>query len=331
MSNPNELLQPGHVVNERAMVVGKFENGSPEWHAARRGHLGGSEAASACGLSPWESRFSLYYRKRDELDDVAVTDSMEWGTRLEPVVLEKYAESLEPHQVITTGHTFYSTVPGYEWVSANPDGIVWEQDPFGVWNPMRILEIKTSARGDGFGTEESGVVPIYYVVQCLWYAWCLGVESIQLAALISGADYRVYDIEFDQGDVDFILDRNSAFWSHLVNEIEPDPTSDTATYETVRQLNPEIDPDLAIEVPASLGEEYISIEKAYSEIADLRKGVHARVMKEAGKARLIRMNDEVIARRQMPGRGDRPYLRYLPPKLESMPKVVDYAKDKESV
>lgn len=330
MSHPNDFLEPGFILNERAIVVGKFKSGSPEWHAARRGHLGGSEAAAACGLSPWESPFSLYYRKRDLLDDIEVTPYLEWGSRLEQVVFEKYAEDLEPHQAITTGHTFYSMIPGYGWVSANPDGIVWEQDPFGAWNPVRILEIKTSGRGDGYGSVESGVIPVYYRIQVLWYGWTLGVRDAELAALISGNDYRVYDVPHDQDDIDFILKRSSEFWHKLENDIEPDITSDSATYEAVRELNPLINPDLAVEVPASLGEEYLSIEKAYKEIADLRKGVHARIMKEAGTAKMIKMDDEIIARRQMPGRGDRPYLRLTTPHPATMPTVVEYAKEKES-
>jgi hypothetical protein len=46
-------------------IVGWFEPGSPEaWHAARANGIGGSEISAVLGLSPHESRFSLWHRKQ---------------------------------------------------------------------------------------------------------------------------------------------------------------------------------------------------------------------------------------------------------------------------
>ena len=45
------------------VLIGTFSPGSEEWLAARADGLGGSEVAAVLGLSPFESRFSLWHRK----------------------------------------------------------------------------------------------------------------------------------------------------------------------------------------------------------------------------------------------------------------------------
>ncbi|ANA86765.1 RecE-like exonuclease [Gordonia phage Cucurbita] len=326
---PNDILTQGAVINGRAQVVGKFANGSPEWHAARRGHLGGSEISAVVRLSPFESRFSLWHRKKGELEDIEETPAMEWGTRLEPVVYDKYAESIDPDEYITTGHTFRCLIPGRGWMNANPDGIVWGRNKeTGEWFIKRILEIKTSARGEGYGPNGSDGIPIYYRCQVLFYMYVLGVKQAELAALISGVDYRTYPVKYNTEDVNFLTEAGDQFMAELRDDITPSISDDIASYEAVRELNPELDPDLEVTVPIALGERYRSIEEAYREIKDMRHGVHAEILEHAGAARLIKMDDdEVIARRQMPGRGSVPYLRYIPPEKEPKVSVVEAHQD----
>ncbi|QBP33288.1 RecE-like exonuclease [Gordonia phage BrutonGaster] len=331
MTTPYDLLETGAIINGRAQVIGKFDNGSPEWHAARRGHVGGSEISAIVGLSPFESRFSLWHRKKGELEDVEETPAMEWGTRLEPVVYQKYSESLEEDEFITTGHTFRCLIPGRGWINANPDGIVWAQTEDGEWYIRRVLEIKTSARGEGYGPNGSDGIPIYYRCQVLFYMYCLGVKQADLAALISGVDYRTYKVNYSTEDVEFLMNAGDKFMHELNNNILPDISKDSATYEAVRQINPELDPDLEVVVPTQLGEFYRSVEEAYREIKDLRSGLHAEILDHVGPARVVKLEDgEVLARRQMPGRGDKPYLRYVPAKKPEQVSVMDaYEKEQD--
>src|SRR5262245_52949583 len=62
------------------------------WLEARRKGIGASEIAAVLGISPWESPFSLYWRKVNGWD-YEPSSEMEWGTRLEPVIAEKYANN----------------------------------------------------------------------------------------------------------------------------------------------------------------------------------------------------------------------------------------------
>jgi hypothetical protein len=74
----------------QAEFVGYFAPGSPPWHAARARGLGGSEIAPVLGLSPWESRFSLWHRKTGLANPVVENDVMYWGKLLERTVREEF-------------------------------------------------------------------------------------------------------------------------------------------------------------------------------------------------------------------------------------------------
>lgn len=308
-------IQPGEVVNGTAVKVGSFKAGSDEWHAARAVGLGGSEVAAAAKLSPWESRFSLYYRKKLKLRDIEITAAIEWGNRLEDVVFQKYSESLNPGEVITTGDTFHHI--DYEWMVVNPDGIVWRQDESdGLWYPVRILEIKTSARGEHFGDDGSDQIPIWYLCQVLWYSFVLSTKRIQLAALISGVDYRVYNPRYSTDDVEFLINVGKQFMHDLEHDIEPDLTKDSATYEAVRQINPLLDPDGELQIDKELRDRYIATVDAAKAAKVEKEAVDAEIIHMAGDARLIKFGEEVVARRQMPGGRSHavPYLRRVEPK-----------------
>jgi len=80
-----------------ATVLGRWEPGSPEWHAARAHGVGGSEVAAIVGCSPFESRFSLWHRKAALVGPVDETPEMEWGRRLEPAIAAKFMDEHPNH------------------------------------------------------------------------------------------------------------------------------------------------------------------------------------------------------------------------------------------
>src|SRR6266487_441319 len=51
----------------------------------RRDKIGGSEAASACGVDPFRSRIMLWAEKTGRIERPE-TEAMKWGKLLEPVV-----------------------------------------------------------------------------------------------------------------------------------------------------------------------------------------------------------------------------------------------------
>ena len=103
-------------------LLGWFEPGTPEWHAARANGIGGSEIAAVVGLSPHESRFSLWHRKKGLVGPVEENPQMRWGKKHEPTICAEFAE-LHPEWIVHISGTYAAA--GRAWQIANPDRLLY--------------------------------------------------------------------------------------------------------------------------------------------------------------------------------------------------------------
>lgn len=288
---------------EEPVYVGSFEPGSPEWHTARARGIGGSEIAAVLGLSPWESRFSLWHRKIGLATPVVENDVMYWGKAIEPVIRAEWNkrhadDGLAVREVGTWSHY------RYPWMIANPDGagdnIIWEG--------------KTARDGDGWGEEGTDEIPVYYRCQALWYLDVFGLDVCHLSVLIGGSDYREYHVEYDADEAEFMRAKAREFLDEVEQRTRPSIDAHDTTYQTVRELNPDI-ADVTFDVPANIARPYLDAIDTY-EAAKAEKQRTAAVLLDAmGNARRARWDGQQIAMR-VPGRGtdSPPYLRHTPTK-----------------
>lgn len=278
-----------------AEYVGLFEPGSPEWHAARADGIGGSEIAAVLGLSPFESRFSLWFRKTGVIDPVDETSEMEWGKRLEPVILGKFIDEHPEHSLTLTPAGTWRNVDR-PWQIANPD----------LLNDRLLVEAKFSPFGDGWGPDGSDDIPVYYRDQVLWYMDCLDRRQAHLAVLIGGCEYREYVVDYDPVEAQLLRDAAVDFLDSIARGDRPNLDGHTATYQTVRELHADIsaeDVDLDEATAAAfchakhtLAAAETGWNLARSTVADLM-----------GDARRARFDGHTIATRQARGDGT-PYV-----------------------
>ena len=66
-----------------------------EWLELRRQSIGGSDAASVVGLNPWKSRFTLFYDKKNKIEDAADNEKMRQGRDLENYVAKRFCEAAD--------------------------------------------------------------------------------------------------------------------------------------------------------------------------------------------------------------------------------------------
>ncbi|AXH70472.1 RecE-like recombination exonuclease [Gordonia phage Daredevil] len=319
-------LEVNELINGNAVKIGNWPPGSPEWHAARAHAIGGSEISAVVGLNPWTSHFSLYYNKRDGIGLAEETAIMRWGTNHEPTIYEFFKttdgtfgdglQQLAPGCTMTTGDTFRDI--NRAWMNVNPDGLIWDEQG----NCVALLEIKTSARGDGWGPQGSKQIPIYYLCQVLYYAAVMKVEKMIVAVLISGWDYRTYELEFSAEDAQILIDAGQEFMDNLAAGVEPSLDKHGATYEIVRQMHPEIDMGEGITLEPDVAARYLAAVKADEAAKAERLYMESQVLQLAGRAQYVYVERpgedefdiqvEKVARRQKAGRGNKPpYLRYL--------------------
>lgn len=294
----DDVMHWGQGDSMTAQLLGSFTVESEEWYAARRTRVGGSEAAAILGLSPYESRFSLYHRKQGAVEQQVENKEMNWGKRLESAVAGKWLENHgDTHTVRAENGTYLSAT--HPFMVANPDVLVFNLET----NAYEVVEIKTSPMGDGWGPSGTDIYPVYYLTQCLHYGHTLEVEAVHLAVLISGCDYREYTITMADhaADVALIIEAEQQFIHDLQNDVRPDIDGHSQTYEVVKQLHPEIEAGDERELKPATAVAYLSAKAQYDQAATEHNQARSAVCDEMGNANYATHNGNRIARRQAKG------------------------------
>jgi putative phage-type endonuclease len=280
----------------KAVLLGHHEPNTPEWDELRSHGIGGSEIAAVVGLSPWESRFSLWHRKRGSIGRKTINAGMEWGTRLEPVVCEAFAETRDMLDIQPAGTYRHQE---RHWQIANPDRLLWDDEH----GHVGILETKTAHQYDahewGLGPED---IPPYYRCQVLWYLDVLELPRAHLAVLIGGSDYREYVIPYAADEAAWLREQGEEFWQSVLNGPTPDLDGSGATYEAVRELHPDIDGQ-TVEIDAALHAWFQESKRAAEQAATEHVAAKATLLDAMGQAQYAEVNGERVYRRQKSGRG----------------------------
>jgi putative phage-type endonuclease len=289
----------------RPVLLGTWRPLSPEWHAARADGLGGSEIAAVLGLSKWESRFSLWHRKAARIGPQAESPEMEWGKRLEPAIIAKFADEHPGLVVFPTGTWRHAERP---WQVANPDALLHARDDRGLIadQPDALLEAKFALYDDEWGEPGTDEIPPYYLAQCRWYLDVLGLDTCHVAVLIGGHDYREYVVHPDSDDTATMLAAATEFIASLRTGQRPDIDEHGATYQAICELHPLIDP-VDVDLPADLARDFCRARHALKAAEAAAQQQTSLVADALGTGRRARFLDQTIATRQ--ARGDRtPYL-----------------------
>lgn len=299
----------------KAVLLGRHEPNTPEWDGLRSHGIGGSEIAAIVGLSPWESRFSLWHRKRGTLGRKTVNSGMAWGTRLEPVIAQAFCED-HPELSARVGGTYCHGER--RWQLGNPDLLLGPACGCagicgcGDVADTGLLEVKTAHQYDahewGAGPED---IPPYYRCQVLWYLDVLELPTAHLAVLIGGSDYREYEIAYAASEAEWLREQGAEFWQSVLNGPTPDLDGSTATYEAVRALHPDIDGE-SIDIDPELHEWFQDSKRAAEQAATEHTAAKATVLDAMGTAQYADVDGERAYRRQK-ARGGAVALYPVPP------------------
>lgn len=255
------------------VFLAHLENQSEGWHKLRATGIGGSDVAAICGISPWTSPFTLWARKTGRITDSSEpSEAMEWGTRLESVILDKFAEEhpdLKLHRNVGTwAHKDRA------WQLANPDAIF--ETAAGEFG---IVEVKTARYEDDW----IAGVPGYYRSQVLWYLQTFGFKTAHVVVLFSGSKYREFEIQYDSFEADVNLDLVIQFRKYVEADQQPDFDGAMNTLQTVRELHPDIEDD-EVEL-GDLGMHYflavMEFDAAEAKLTEMK----SRVLDAMGKAK----------------------------------------------
>lgn len=279
-----------------SVFLGDYASNTPEWHALRATGIGGSEVGTICGVNPWESPFTLWAKKTGRIErDFEPSEAMEWGTRLESVILEKFADVHTELTVFPSPGTFRHK--DRDWQIANPDGVFVDSN-----GEPGIIEIKTARYEDDWADG----VPPYYKTQVQWYLQTFGFSRAFVAVLFSGSKYREFEILADEFEQNINLKKVEEFRAYVADNIKPDFDGAMSTYETVRKIHPLIDTEAEIEL-GDLAVDYIAANMIFTEAERRFTELKSRVLDAMGNAKKGLVDGNVFVTRQARGTGT-PYL-----------------------
>lgn len=296
------------------VYVGTFANQSAEWHEQRAKGIGGSDVGVICGLSQWSSAYTWAAKRLGKIEDsFEQNEAMFWGTTLESVILDVWANDhpeLKLHREVGTwAHR------ERDWQQANPDAIyeTTNEDPaLGEDQDVRgfgIVEVKTARYEDDWKQGKNGEpdqIPATYRAQVLWYLQTFGLRHAYVVVLFSGNKLRTFQVHYNAFEAETNMAIVEAFKQFIDrDELPPFSAPYNSTFETVRALHPEID-NSEVEL-GTLGLTYFAalrqLEKAQEEV-DLCKSHISDAMGKAKKGTI----DGVVAVTRQARAGGTPYL-----------------------
>ncbi|KXS31659.1 MAG: endonuclease [Candidatus Gallionella acididurans] len=184
-----------------------------EWLSVRGGGIGSSDAAVAVGISPYKSPLELWLEKtnRQPAPDLSDNDAVFWGTTLEHIIANVYAERTGA-KVRKLNSVLQH--PDYLFMLANLDRLV--QHPT---DGSGILEVKTAGVNSAKFWEEG--VPDSYQCQVLHQLAVTGKQWCDVAVLIGGQDFRIYRVIRDDAKIADLIRREEQFWQCVIQDIPP--------------------------------------------------------------------------------------------------------------
>jgi putative phage-type endonuclease len=275
-----------------------------EWLAARRRGVTASEIAVVMGLSPYDSPFALYHRKRGDLPDVEDTDAMERGRILEPYIAERFGRRY-PFCQVGDGRQLF-THPERPWQMATPDRLLTEGLPHGYPSAcaVAVLECKTDASGsDEWGDDGSDQIPVHYRCQVLWQMDVLGVTAAYVACLAMRSwKLRVYELTMDgdaEADLKIMRDTAECFLDDIRDGRAPGVDWRPQTAAALKHLHPSLEDREAI-VGVRTAISYRAACRRYKEAERRKNEMANRLRAEMGSARTaVTRRGEQVATRQV--------------------------------
>ncbi len=181
--------------------------------AERRSGLGGSDSAAACGVSRWRSPLDVYLEKRGEAPAFEGNEYTKWGELLEPVIRQKYSD--ETGRIVRLPeHTLrHHAIP---FILCHPDGVT---------DDGRLFEAKNTRHDHGWGEPGSDEIPQEYLVQVQHNMLVTGLTVADVAVLVAGSDFRIYEVHADVELQELLVDRESELWRRIERAEPPAPVN----------------------------------------------------------------------------------------------------------
>ncbi|WP_052067981.1 YqaJ viral recombinase family protein [Rhodococcoides fascians] len=237
------------------------------------------------GFSRWESPFSLWHRMSGHLAPEDPKDDFTVGHAAELMLAALYLHV----------HSGWKLSPGEVQFVRELHGIMMMAtlDRRAVrGSHRRVVEFKKARSLEEFGDDGSDEVPADYFMQVQWQMGVSGYTKFpaHLMVGLSFFDRKIYEIPFDPDVFDFLVAAAVKFNQSLVDGIEPALDDSTPTYETIRELHPDID-GTAVYVDVEDAIELLNSAASFEASEAFLRGCKSSALKRMGNAQYLYVQD----------------------------------------
>ena len=237
------------------------------WLAIRRGGIGGSDAAAAAGLHPYQSALELWMDKtgrqsESESEPGDPKSPAYWGQLLEPTVAEAYA-AITGRKVRRVNAILQH--PDHSWMIANLDREVVGDEA------VQILEVKTTGVHEAWRWRDG--VPEHVQLQVQHQLAVTGMQAEDVAVLIGGQNLEIYRIERDEAVIERLIALEQAFWACVEADTPPQPDGSDSAGRALREIYPESQPGIVrdFQDDAALGQAFAELQRVRDDLGQLHR------------------------------------------------------------
>lgn len=210
------------------MLEMKICNSHEDWLHARRGRIGGSDAAAILGCNPWMTNVQLWKYKtgKDKQKDISDKEVVKYGNNAEPLLRRLFALDFPQYEVLYEENNMWLN-SDYPFAHASLDGWLVDKET----GRKGILEIKTTNIIQSLQKEKwKNRIPDNYYIQVLHYLMVTGFDFAVLKAQLK-YDYdgdimlntRHYKIERKEvlEDIEFLKKAEKEFFEYIEKDMQP--------------------------------------------------------------------------------------------------------------
>lgn len=203
-----------------------------EWLKARQKGIGGSDAASVLGISPWKTNVQLWEEKTGitEPEDISEKEVVRFGKESEAAIRQLFQLDFPEYQVSYDEFGMIANEPDCPFIFATLDGELTDQN-----GRKGILEVKTTEIRRPIDWKKwKGQVPDYYYAQIVHQLLATGYDFAILKARIRerrdifgefGWSVTVRHYLFERNplleDIAYLKEKEIAFWRAVQTKTRP--------------------------------------------------------------------------------------------------------------
>lgn len=219
MLNPEKVsVYPPQLVTPNGVLVYDGPPVTPEWFAARREGITGTDLPKILGDSRYGNALSVWLDKRGELEDDDAMEAAHWGNILEDPVAQEWARR---HGTSVSKVGVIAKVDE-RWIRASLDRLV-EGCPDGDGRCGLEVKTRSAYKARDYRGEE---VPDDVLAQTTWGLIATGLNHMHVAVLLGGQKLLSFRVDRDPVLEGYLIEAAEKVWQAVLEgnppEVHPD-------------------------------------------------------------------------------------------------------------